>query len=948
MDEKLIIKKIQALYHDPPEKAIILRRIGHESRAKAVLGEIIDDAKIPEDVKTADYIAAAADRINIRDSGFTADFLKNPVIKHPLSAKEFDLKSLAQIEVEQITRAIDNVTGGIAESFKGENEKIYLHLWRTMLDRLRESGNGDSKMGQLWELLPADTRIPDHSIWDHKRVTSAIAGALPDPAFFLFAIGPVQDFIATARKTQDLWAGSYLLSYLSWSAMRAVAEEFGPDCLIFPDLCKQPFADKWLKGRKDLDIEEPGRDKLSSPTLPNRFLAVVPAGAVKDIAEKAKEHVKKTFQEACLAVKGKLEEKLGIRSAEWDEIWRRQSGDFIETYWAATLIDDVKDLSGFISEYKSLMGIDGSWPFDDLLKQYKEKGFAPNIGTAYGQIYKLTEKAVGSRKAVRDFSQQAEPNHKCTLCGVREPVHPGTYNEQSCSDASGALRKWWQESVLSELSQIRKSERLCAVCSTKRFVASYYFREELDFNISNAFPSVSMVATSSFKEKIIKNIGNPELHTRVNEFIGHIKELFKGNEDRISGEPLPMIRRMCKNEETVSINNRELASGFASLEGDWLYIDSFGDSLKEELAGFSEELLQITRQSLQALLKAAEKLAIDSPSKYYALLLMDGDNMGKWLSGDFAPDVREVLHPAVELDDGWNELLDRKRPLNPSLHLATSRALRDFSLHVVREIVERDHLGKLVYAGGDDVLAFVNLRDLPDVMRKLRAYFSGSLQREGDDIVKIDFRNGSGFIPVDDNGMPINVDSRKPVHGFMLSMGTEATASMGVVIAHHNSNLSQVLDEVRQCEKQAKKQDGKDAYCIALAKRAGGTEHVRAKWYYDLSRFENGESGGVFETIPLLEQWADAFYNDYMSPKMVYSFRTETIGLEGLPPEAVRLELLRIAKRQWNKSKEKEFDEEKVKDLVDGMMNLHAAGRSLDEMGRFLSLAAFLGREGNR
>ena len=33
MNDQLAIKKIQALLHDPPEKPIILGRIGHESRA---------------------------------------------------------------------------------------------------------------------------------------------------------------------------------------------------------------------------------------------------------------------------------------------------------------------------------------------------------------------------------------------------------------------------------------------------------------------------------------------------------------------------------------------------------------------------------------------------------------------------------------------------------------------------------------------------------------------------------------------------------------------------------------------------------------------------------------------------------------------------------------------------------------------------------------------------
>jgi len=624
-------------------------------------------------------------------------------------------------------------------------------------------------------------------------------------------------------------------------------------------------------------------------------------------------------------------------------VYKRQIEDFIETYWAAVPVDNLAD---FQTTYKQLMMIKDDTDFDTLLSEYQTKVFAPNIGTVYGQIYRLVEKTLGSRKTVRDFKQIDEPNHKCTLCGVREPVHPGTYNERSCSENFGALRGFWQEKVLPKFPQIRQSERLCAVCSTKRFAASHFFKkifeEKFNYNISNKFPSVGMIATASFKEKIIKNLENPELYTTVNNFITLLEKLFKGNEDRITGEPVPMIGRMCSNEKTVSINNKKLALDFASLEGDWLYEDSLQDSLKDELTNFSEDVLNNARKLLHNLIKTAEKLGINSPSKYYAILLMDGDNMGKWLSGEFAPAIGDVLHPVVKNTRATNpdleELLKQKRPLNPALHLATSKALRDFSLHVVREIVERDHLGKLVYAGGDDVLAFINLRDLPEVMRKLRAYFSGSLVvNEETNRVDIDFKEGKGFVPVDEDGIPLNVgNNERKIKGFMLSMGTNATASMGVVIAHHNSNLSQVLDEVRKSEKEAKKIKGKNAFCIALEKRAGEMEHISAKWYYD----DN------FESILLLRQWSDAFFKDWISPKLVYTFRTETKELEGLH-EAIRYELIRIADRHRN-TKAQDFTKEQMTDLVDGLMNLHKNGISLYNIVNFLSVAKFLGEGENR
>jgi CRISPR-associated protein Cmr2 len=49
------------------------------------------------------------------------------------------------------------------------------------------------------------------------------------------SIGPVQDFIASARRSRDLWFGSWLLSELSKAAAREIADREGKvSCLIFP------------------------------------------------------------------------------------------------------------------------------------------------------------------------------------------------------------------------------------------------------------------------------------------------------------------------------------------------------------------------------------------------------------------------------------------------------------------------------------------------------------------------------------------------------------------------------------------------------------------------------------------------------------------------------------------------------------------------------------------
>ena len=54
---------------------------------------------------------------------------------------------------------------------------------------------------------------------------------------YALSIGPVQDFIAAARRTRDLWIGSHLLSEISKAAAKRIDDEGG--LLIFPNLNRE-------------------------------------------------------------------------------------------------------------------------------------------------------------------------------------------------------------------------------------------------------------------------------------------------------------------------------------------------------------------------------------------------------------------------------------------------------------------------------------------------------------------------------------------------------------------------------------------------------------------------------------------------------------------------------------------------------------------------------------
>ena len=123
---------------------------------------------------------------------------------------------------------------------------------------------------------------------------------------FLFTIGPVQTFIAQARKTRDLHSGSRLLSELISHAMET------------PE-----FEDRIF----------PGPDTESKP---NRFIAIVNIGSttrINNFGEEVSAKVKAKFMEIASKVfKRKIK-------GEKPERFNDQIENALETYWAAISIN---------------------------------------------------------------------------------------------------------------------------------------------------------------------------------------------------------------------------------------------------------------------------------------------------------------------------------------------------------------------------------------------------------------------------------------------------------------------------------------------------------------------------------------------------------------------------------------------------------------------------------
>ena len=129
------------------------------------------------------------------------------------------------------------------------------------------------------------------------------------------SIGPVQDFIAAARRTRDLWFGSHMLSEIAKGAARAVKAAGGD--LIFPH-----------------PNHEDDLDSNSEFTVANIILAET------DDPQKTLVEAKRAAAEQWLAFAKEARRKSG--SLIRDDVWDSQLHDVVEFYAAWTPVGPSK------------------------------------------------------------------------------------------------------------------------------------------------------------------------------------------------------------------------------------------------------------------------------------------------------------------------------------------------------------------------------------------------------------------------------------------------------------------------------------------------------------------------------------------------------------------------------------------------------------------------------
>jgi CRISPR-associated protein Cmr2 len=190
-------------------------------------------------------------------------------------------------------------------------------------------------------------------------------------------------------------------------------------------------------------------------------------------------------------------------------------------------------------------------------------------------------------------------------------------------------------------------------------------------------------------------------------------------------------------------------------------------------------------------------------------------------------------------------------------------ALSNFALSCVRQVVESLYPGRVVYAGGDDLLALLPAEYALAAARDLRALYSGQASVE-----------------VNADGWKVQPDFASEHDGFLslgeqvlLTMGPTATASTGIAIAHHQAPLDGVLAAAREAEDAAKEAYDRNAVCVYALKRSGEALRVGSRWYYDDVR----DPVGLFNSLRSL------LSEDKLSSKLAYDVAREARALP-LPP----------------------------------------------------------------
>ncbi len=387
--------------------------------------------------------------------------------------------------------------------------------------------------------------------------------------YFHFTLGPVQGFVAQARRTRDFWAGSFLLSWLSGVAMLEIQRQGGT--IAFPVPADNYL--QWIDGSLHASEKEAPRQG----GIPNRFKAVS-ASVPKDFDGKLVEAAVRAAWSA-LAEHVWREDQIGnVATPETRSIWDRQNNYFWEISWAIT---SDKNASAIVDQ----------------------------------------------RKNWRVHFPMAEEGVKCMVMDGWQELsgtsRPGAGKGSELTSFWNAVRKLGVSGIRTDIAE---NEHLCALAYVKRRFVRHFksFSTTLDsglklrgWHLSPGIPSVSYVAAVHWLEKLVTHISESELNE-----LYQIAYAVNPSHDEWD------TRIHCLQKAIAAVGPASKRKQFLSLDAN-LFFEHVQDHAQQY--GYDVEKAVAVQRKLAQIQHAYPKLN-EPLSPFYAVLLMDGDSLGVQMS----------------------------------------------------------------------------------------------------------------------------------------------------------------------------------------------------------------------------------------------------------------------------------------------------------------------------
>ncbi|HFB98636.1 MAG TPA: type III-B CRISPR-associated protein Cas10/Cmr2 [Bryobacterales bacterium] len=346
------------------------------------------------------------------------------------------------------------------------------------------------------------------------------------------------------------------------------------------------------------------------------------------------------------------------------------------------------------------------------------------------------------RKNWREHREPDEAGDLCTLMGRYQELsgYARLGGKEKQEVFWRQIRKHKYEHVDGPRSvgdlNLRESERLCAIALIKRLFP-LVAKDVLGWwpggdNLSTInWPSTSYVAAVPWLKKVAENAALESVISDYEDECEKKLKSYKGEtETRLFGLP---------------------EDDFFKLDGHLLHEDGVA-------AWCRENGVEDRREKLLSALKRVQKASGGRPSEFYAILKMDGDRIGEKIG---------ETETANKVKDG--------------LAIFTAK-VKDYFDPAKGNPAD----GVLVYAGGDDVLAFLPVNSAIEAAYDLRALYSDAFE-------KADATDLATF-----------------------------TMSAAIIFTHYKNPLRQVLEEAEHyLDRVAKDGNGRDSLAIAVMKPGG-------------------------------------------------------------------------------------------------------------------------------